>query len=530
VDAGREHLDPLAIERAETVLHRVSARARLSGQHTVVALAGATGSGKSSLFNALSGVAVATVGVRRPTTSETMAVVWGLGEAHELLDWLEVNRRHRLEHASALTGPDEADLDGLVLLDLPDHDSTAAAHRIEVDRLVELVDMLIWVLDPQKYADAAVHARYLRPLTSHRDVMVVVLNQVDRLDEDDLTSCLADLTGLLAADGLAGVPVIATSAVSGRGLTSLRALLADLVPRRRLAADRSDADVLAAARAFGPDAVAATTPAVTPALRTELVTALTEAAGADVVARAVDASFRLQSVKATGWPPTKWLTRFRPDPLRRLHLPAVGARRRGPELTVGGSVPVGATSLPPRTAGSHARADLAVRALSETAGSALPKPWQRAVGAATEVYQTRLPNDLDAAIASTDLGSSRAPAWWPVLRVAAWAVFATAVAGGLWLLVLAVLGYLRLPEVDTPSWHGVPIPTGMLIGGALAGILVALAGRIGAVIGGRRRGALARRRIRESVRAVAELRIVEPVEAVLAEHERCRAAMATLLR
>ena len=51
-----------------------------------------------------------------------------------------------------------------MLLDLPDHDSTVAAHRLEVDRLVALVDVLVWVLDPQKYADAAIHERYLRPL------------------------------------------------------------------------------------------------------------------------------------------------------------------------------------------------------------------------------------------------------------------------------------------------------------------------------------------------------------------------------
>ena len=45
--------------------------------------------------------------------------------------------------------------------------------------------MLVWVLDPQKYADAAVHDRYLRPLAGHGEVMLVVLNQVDRLAPAD---------------------------------------------------------------------------------------------------------------------------------------------------------------------------------------------------------------------------------------------------------------------------------------------------------------------------------------------------------
>ena len=94
--------------------------------------------------------------------------------ADRLLDWLEVPRRHRHEPEPAL--------DGLVLLDLPDHDSVKLEHRLEVDRLVGLVDVLVWVLDPEKYADAAVHDRYLAPLAGHAGVLLVVLNQIDRLD------------------------------------------------------------------------------------------------------------------------------------------------------------------------------------------------------------------------------------------------------------------------------------------------------------------------------------------------------------
>ena len=82
-------------------------------------------------------------------------------------------------------------LDGLVLLDLPDHDSVRIEHRLEVDRLVEMVDMIVWVVDPQKYADAALHTRYLTPLASHSEVMTVVLNQVDRLDREQRKNCPA---------------------------------------------------------------------------------------------------------------------------------------------------------------------------------------------------------------------------------------------------------------------------------------------------------------------------------------------------
>src|SRR5512139_2702801 len=185
VQASRGRLDDAVVDPAQEVAERAASRLRLSAEHTVVALAGATGSGKSSTFNALTGLDLAAIGVRRPTTSWTMSCTWGREGAGELLDWLGVPARHQVVRDSMLDQPrEDRDLDGLVLLDLPDHDSTEVAHHVEVDRLVKLTDVLVWVLDPQKYADAAVHDRYLRPLASHKDVMLVVLNHIDEVPAD----------------------------------------------------------------------------------------------------------------------------------------------------------------------------------------------------------------------------------------------------------------------------------------------------------------------------------------------------------
>ena len=235
---ARGRLDDDVVDRAENVVRRGAGRLALSGDHTVVALAGATGSGKSSTFNALSGVPIAAVSVRRPTTSATTGVAWGEDDAAEVLDWLGVQRRHQVPPS-----PEAADLDGLVLLDLPDHDSTEVAHHLEVDRLVQLVDMLVWVLDPQKYADAALHQRYLRPLASHKDVMIVVLNHIDEVAPADRGPMVKDLEKLLADDGLAGVPVLATSAKHGDGIAELRALVTRRVREKKAVAARLAADV-----------------------------------------------------------------------------------------------------------------------------------------------------------------------------------------------------------------------------------------------------------------------------------------------
>ena len=227
VDALDGRADPEAAQRALAVGSRAGERLRLSGEHTVVALAGSTGSGKSSLFNALAGEQLSPVGVRRPTTSKAHACVWGAEGATTLVQWLGVPRRQtvlaprvrrRVGRAIGGRATAEDQLDGLVLLDLPDHDSTVLEHRLEVDRLVELVDLLVWVVDPQKYADQALHERYLRRLSGHSAVTVVVLNQVDTVNPFAAAECAEDLRRLLDEDGLRRSPVLTTSVRTGAGL------------------------------------------------------------------------------------------------------------------------------------------------------------------------------------------------------------------------------------------------------------------------------------------------------------------------
>ncbi|MFZ5852364.1 MAG: GTPase, partial [Actinomycetota bacterium] len=283
--AAEGYLDPALLARAADVANRAEARLGLSGDATVVALAGATGSGTSALFNALAGLDLSPVGVLRPTTDEPLSCTWGdPGAAAAVQDWLGVPPARRIVRASALDDAGPNPLDGLVLLDLPDHDSVRESHRREVDRLVERVDLLVWVLDPQKYADRAVHERYLQRLAGYDEVLVVVLNQVDRLAPDEAAVCLADLRRLLAADGLPDVPVLPVSARAGLGVTDLRALLAGRVAGRRAAAERLTADLAAAARPLR-DACGADGPSeVDAADAAALVTALGAAAGGSALA------------------------------------------------------------------------------------------------------------------------------------------------------------------------------------------------------------------------------------------------------
>ena len=224
------------------LLARADQRLMLSSRHTVVSLAGGTGSGKSSLFNRLAGADFSTVGVTRPVTREAHACVWGVAGSGPLLEWLSVPRRYRYARASAL-GSGEQSMNGLVLLDLPDHDSVMGHATDLVDQLVGRSDLIVWVLDPQKYADAAVHRRFLVPLAGHSEVVAVVLNQADLLSAGQIEDCVQDLRRLLDSENLPDVQILVTSAKTGAGIEELRKLLIEAVSARKAATARISADV-----------------------------------------------------------------------------------------------------------------------------------------------------------------------------------------------------------------------------------------------------------------------------------------------
>lgn len=574
VRAGEGRVDAALLADARTVVARARERAGLSADHTVVALAGATGSGKSSVFNALAGADLAAVGVQRPTTSHPLAAVWGTGAvahpaggtpsgttpgaagAGALLDWLEVRRRHEMGTPLTSGDPDDARAggglrgllkgrraaevtSGLVLLDLPDHDSVVVEHRVRAERLVERADLLVWVVDPQKYADAALHERYLRPLAGHGSVVVLVLNQVDRLAPADADACLADLRRLAAADGLGDARVLGVSARTGQGLDELRGLLADAAARRRAANDRLAADVRAVARRVAAACGDPVPERAARRARDGLVDALEAAAGVPTVVAAVRGSAVRDARAATGWPVTRWVGRFRPDPLRRIGLrtgPAPGSdrARTAKELGAGEAEvrpELARTSLPAVGAALRAGAQTAVRDYAAEATAGLPDDWALAVRRRAAEGAADLADALDQAVAGTELEASRRPAWWRVVGALQWLVLAALVAGLLWLAALWGFTYLRLPEPPTPvltlggpGAPELPWPTLLALGGVVVGVLVALLSRAAAAVGGRRRAARARRRLRDAVGQVADRRVRLPVGEELSALASCRAA------
>jgi GTP-binding protein EngB required for normal cell division len=516
-EAGRGRLSLQAVEGAEDVVRRASERLAITGDHTVVALAGATGSGKSTTFNALAGSSLADVGVRRPTTSETSGVAYGDADPAEVMEWLGVRRRHQVPARETPDG-----LDGLVLLDLPDHDSTEVAHHHEVDRLVRMVDVMVWVLDPQKYADAALHERYLRPLASHAGVMVVALNHVDEIPPSTRPQVLADLSRRLEEDGLGDVPVVATAATTGEGIGELRRLLGDRVRSKRAAAERLRADVAAAAAAVARESGETDPGKVRKADRAALVDAFADAAGVPTVVSAVERATVRRGGQHTGWPLTRWVSRLRPDPLRRLHL---DLGREGKELTG-----LGRASVPEPTRVQRARVDTAVRSAADTVGGQLARPWADAVRRASTTRLEDLNDALDKAVVGTDLGVSRTPLLWRLARLLQVLLALALVGGALWLGVLVVLDYLQVPEPETPSRYGLPVPTLLLLLGLVGGVALGVVGRFVNGLVARSRARAARRRLRDSIAKVVDELVLAVVDRELEAYRTVTEAVRTARR
>ncbi|MFF8408583.1 YfjP family GTPase [Streptomyces omiyaensis] len=499
VGLSRTRVESEALAEAGRVLDEAAARQRLSSRHTVVALAGATGSGKSTLFNALAGVAVSETGLRRPTTSAPLALTWSEGAAG-LLDRLGVPGRLRRRPLAG--GAADAELQSLVLIDLPDHDSAVTAHRDQVDRALGLVDAVIWVVDPEKYADAALHERYLRPLAGHAEVTFVVLNQVDRLGAEAAELVLDDLRRLLDEDGMAlgehgepGATVLPVSALTGEGVSELRELLARFVQDRTASERRIAADIDAAAARLRPAYVAEGRSGLGERSREEFAGRLAVAVGAQAAGEAAERVWRRGAIRACGSP---WLRLHRWYERKRWH-GSTDPRLASPvedELT------------------ARQRVEQAVRIVADEASRGLPAPWAHAVREAATRGAEGLPEALDELTVALGDPAARPPrpAWWPVAVLAQALMTLLQLFGALW-LVGQIVGFVE---------PGLLPPVLVMVGGIVGGPLIEWACESGVRGPARRYGQEAERKLAEAAAACGRARVLDPVSAELLRYREVR--------
>jgi len=465
----------LALDTTAAVTVRETARTRLGfpSDAYVLALAGGTGVGKSTLLNALAGREVSSASARRPTTSEVVA--WVPADRRRdlsgLLSWLGVTQVR--EHPAESLGE-------LAVLDLPDFDSIAPEHRARVDALLPRVDAVAWVVDPEKYKDEIMHGGYLRTYAPRLRQQLVVLNRSDLLSADDAARVSDDMRAQLRREGLADIGIVTTRAREGAaGVAEFRRWLDSGVEAKRVIASRVAADgqqsVLELARRAGV-AEGEVTPLIDPARRDRAL---------DAVARGVLALIDIRGLERQAVAATR-----------------LAARPRG-------AGPFGhVTSLVYRLAGrARASADPArylrgwqmrgslapaVEPLRELIATTLPTvPGSVRGSLATlstpAVFEQRLAETIDRSL-TTEAAEFRVPtsALWSLIGFGNYVVTAMLIFCALWFAALFLIHEAPVGSVDVPYLGAMPTPVLLLAGTLIVGFLLAQALRLHAGWLGRR--------------------------------------------
>ena len=558
--------ETVLLDAAET-LERLSQRRELSTEHTVIGFFGATGSGKSTLFNAIAGQNIALSAPTRPTTSTVQAAIWEAEGSEELLNWLGIDKRvypqtlalaaegeategnkatggvvapnavtepapglfNRIRRAVGGRGEMRTRTGGLILLDMPDFDSVTTTNRDLAARMMRYVDVLVWVVDPQKYADAVIHRDFMVPLAASGAQALCVLNQADKLAPAEVPAVLASLTRLLQAEGteahLLAAP-IAVSARTGEGVDVLRDLLAQVAAAKSLSLQRTDAQLHATASqlrtyAGGEGTVLAGAYALE--AEQKLVQACYTSSHAEQVLEAATASYRRTAGQRTGWILTRWMSRLKADPLRRLHLGQQDETKstskaeksagmlgseseNAPELV--------ASSLPPLSAAQKAGMANAVRQYSKQMAARIDEPWKRSMKEAALSREAELPELLERDMVRIDYGLGRTRAPWVIFNALQWIALLSALVGVGWLTLISGMAYLQiqLPPAPTPEGSPVPLPTLLLLLGILLGIASAGVGRLLTAMGSRYYARRLRGRLQTGMEKAVQSCVVAPVQ------------------
>lgn len=564
--------ETVLLDAAET-LERLSQRRELSTEHTVIGFFGATGSGKSTLFNAIAGQNIALSAPTRPTTSTVQAAIWEAEGSEELLDWLGIDKRvypqtqalaaegettagnkaggnnkavegaaapnavtepapglfNRIRRAVGGRGEMRTRTGGLILLDMPDFDSVTTTNRDLAARMMRYVDVLVWVVDPQKYADAVIHRDFMVPLAASGAQALCVLNQADKLASAEVPAVIASLTRLLQAEGteahLLAAP-IAVSARTGEGIDVLRDLLAQVAAAKSLSLQRTDAQLRATASqlrtyAGGEGAVLAGAYALE--AEQKLVKACYTSSQAEQVLQAATASYRRAAGQHTGWILTRWMSRLKADPLRRLHLGQQDEKKSSSKAAKSAGMlgsdsenapELVASSLPPLSAAQKAGMANAVRQYSKQMAARIDEPWKRSMKEAALSREAELPELLERDMMRIDYGLDRTRAPWVIFNALQWIALLSALVGVGWLTLISGMAYLQiqLPPAPTPEGSPVPLPTLLLLLGILLGIASAGVGRLLTAMGSRYYARKLRGRLQTGVEKAVQSCVVAPVQ------------------
>jgi len=137
----------------------------------IVAFMGGTGVGKSSLLNRLAGKAVARTGIERPTSREVTLYHHQSLAIQHLPGNLPIARIKIAQH-------DELAKKNIIWIDMPDFDSTEHSNKDLVLQWLPHIDVLLYVVSPERYRDEKAWRLLLAEGSRH--AWLFVMNQWDR--------------------------------------------------------------------------------------------------------------------------------------------------------------------------------------------------------------------------------------------------------------------------------------------------------------------------------------------------------------
>ena len=163
----------------------------------VVGLFGGTGVGKSSLLNRLAGADIARTGVVRPTSMEITAYLHNKVQLEALPEHFSAARLSENRHSND-------QLAGVMWVDMPDFDSAETENRDQVLQWLPHIDLLIYVVTPERYKDAEGWRMMLE--NGYRHAWLFVMNKWDMADPLQFK----DFTKLLVQAGFESPQVFKT--------------------------------------------------------------------------------------------------------------------------------------------------------------------------------------------------------------------------------------------------------------------------------------------------------------------------------
>jgi GTPase SAR1 family protein len=167
-----------------------------------VVFLGGTGTGKSTLFNALCGKPLSEMGIERPKTGGPIVYSYQGSPIEQHFPFPSVQmERHNLEnvHPMPATGMpghmlilehDREDWSHLFIIDTPDLDSLEAENRQIAEDFYLLSDVVVFVTSQEKYADEVPY-QFLRRIMEERKPHFLLLNKAeDRLTKEEVLVAL----------------------------------------------------------------------------------------------------------------------------------------------------------------------------------------------------------------------------------------------------------------------------------------------------------------------------------------------------